>query len=304
MNYFGRNIKMRVLLIIVILTWLSNGIRAQNPNQYGEDYFMSLKTFREKVSDTISLDHLRYKIVKGDTVVPYKRSFGKDSLELNKVRYILKDTTFLDIYKSIAYRSVDKNEPRHRFWSDDIIIYFGKSVSNYYKRKLKKFIRLNLNDIPNLNIKTTNNLEKSNFVIYFDGDFEYEGRLKNNYKHRINYRTYWTGSDIDKVNLKLIPEFYTGKNAILADLIRGFVINLGFFNKSSELGCDSVFSNCYELVEDLTAIDKEILTYHYSRGFCVGMDLESFEEQDAAAREFYKYNEGSNFYVLFRKDRF
>ncbi len=304
MIYIGRNISMRRFFIIIMLICVSNNVCAQIPTGNDKDYYMSLKTFRGKVSDTISLEHLRYRIIKGDTVIPYKRSFGKDSLDLNKVKYILKDTTFLDIYKSIAYRSVDKNEPRHRFWSDDIIIYFGESVSNYYQRKMRKFIRNNLMNIKHLNIKTTHKLENSNFVIYFDGDFEYEGRLKGNYKKRMNYHTYWTGSDIDKVTLKLIPKFYSGKDAILADLLRGFVINLGYFNKSSELGCDSVFSNCYELVEDLNVIDKEILTYHYSRGFCVGMDLKSFEEQDASAREFYKYNEDSNYYVLFRKDRF
>ncbi|MGB5981341.1 MAG: hypothetical protein WBG46_04280 [Nonlabens sp.] len=303
-NFIGLTNNMRKIILILSLISTCFFVNAQDQKEETKEYYMSLKSFRQIVTDTVDIDHLDYIINNGDTLVPYKRQLGKGDNDLKNVKYILKDTTFLSIYKHIAYRSINDKDPRHRYWKDEIVVYFGETVPKGHQRFLKRFIRKNLSDINHLKIKTTRTIEQSNFIIYYDGGFEYEGRFKNDYAKRKNYYTYWNDGKINKVVLKLIPEFYNGDKAILSDLVRGLITNLGYFNRVAYLDCNSIFSNCQNLIENLSQLDKEILKYHYSYGFCVGMTLDFFEEQDATAREFYRLNPESDYPVLYHPENF
>jgi hypothetical protein len=288
-------------LFILSLILLIQTIDAQTPPTDSKDYYMSIASFREKVSDTLDISKMRMVIRNGDTLVPYGLTWIEKE-HLTKKKYILKDTTFLNLYKSVAFRAISTYKPQHRYWNEDISIYFGESVPKKHRRYLKRFIKKNLGDLDHLSITTTRNLDASNFVIYYDGDFEYDGRFYNDYSKRTRYHSYWKGSVITKVNIKLIPEFFNNEELLLSELLRTFVINLGYFNESYKLGCESVFSNCVEPVKELTLLDKELIKHHYSYGFCIGVNLQTFEEQDDEAREFYRYNPDSEFFVLLRKD--
>jgi hypothetical protein len=294
---------MRKFLVILTLLLVSQWSTSQDSLIPKEEFYMSIKSFRQQVTDTMNLEYINYIIRDGDTLIPYRRTVNETD-ELIKAKYILKDTTFLNIYKSIAFRSNKTNDPKHRFWKDEIKLFFGKSVPRKHQRFLMRFIKRNLNDIENLNITKTKKLEDSNFIIYYDGDFEYENKFENDYTSRVLYQINWNNNRINKSRIKLYPEFFNKEEQLLGELARTFINNLGYFYESSQLGCDSMFSDCTQPVERLSKIDKEILKYHYSYGFCVGMSLESFEEQDNMAREFYRLNPGSDYFILFRRDDF
>lgn len=298
-NYTWMNMSEKQLFIIC-LTLLVQSIYAQNPPKDSKDNYMSIDSFRKKFSDTLDTSKMAVVIRNGDTLVPYRISWS-DKENLIKKKYILKDTTFVTLYKSIAFRAISNSKPQHMYWKEDISIFFGKSVPKKHQRYLKRFIKKNLGDLEHLSISTTNNLDASNFVIYYDGDFEYEGRFYNDYSNRTLYYSYWKNNRIGRVNMKLTPEFFNSEELLLSELIRTFVINLGYFNESTKLGCESVFSNCIEPIKELTLIDKELIKHHYSYGFCVGVNLQTFEEQDDEAREFYRLNPDSDYYVLLKK---
>lgn len=295
-----RNSMKKALLFLTLLMVIQISY-SQKPVQNDADYYMSLKSFRNLATDTINIKYIKYIVRNGDTLVPYSSSVVENE-DLIRTKYILKDTTFLNIYKSIAYRATGNYDPQHRFWKNDIIIFFGESVPRKHRRFLMNFIKENLGDVKNLNISKTRKLEDSNFIIYYDGDFEYENKFEGDYSNRINYQTNWISNRIVKSRIKMIPEFFNNEELLLSELLRTFVINLGYFNNSKTLGCRSIFSNCMEPIQKLSAIDLEIIKYHYSYGFCVGMNLGSFMEQDDMAREFYRLNPGRDYFVLFRKD--
>lgn len=297
-KYIRLNNLLKYIVFFLLLT-VTKELAGQDIPQ-SQTLYMTLANFRSKLPDSIDIDKLNYIIRGNDTLVPYKRTYDKDKFERHK--YILKDTTFISLYKEIAFRALKGENSKHRYWDEEIKLFFGKSVPKKHIRYLLSFIKKNLKEVENLNVSRTNKVEDSNFIIYYQGDFEYEGRFVNNLDKPCEYYSYWTRNTINRVSLKITPEYYANEKFLLSELLRNFIINLGYFNKLSTLDCSSIFSDCPEIITELSLLDREILKYHYSYYFCVGMDLKFFEEQNLMAREFYRVNPDSDYFVLYRRN--
>jgi hypothetical protein len=78
---------------------------------------------------------------------------------------------------------------------------------------------------------------------------------------------------------------YFNETLRLYELKKYFIQNLGYFNLINDFDCDSYFSNCYSPNKKLSALDLELIKYHYSYGICKGTDLNTFQEQHQRAKE-------------------
>jgi hypothetical protein len=228
--------------------------------------------------DNLNLDSLEYIVRNGDTLIQYA---FKDDPNRIRVPFDYRDSTFLNYYIPIAFRlhkdTKDSLKESHKYWRNDIKIFFGKHISKNLKKEFLSFAKKLDNTIDSLKIYPVKSLEASNYVIYTSEDYEYEPQMTNN--KNSGYYVYWKKSNkIYKGAIKLNDEKQFNDRLKLYELKRHFVQSLGYFRYDDRLDCKHFFSNCYSPEKQLTALDLEILKYHYSYGICKGITLESFQE--------------------------
>lgn len=246
--------------------------------------FVTYEVFKEKFKPT---DSIGFTIWENDTLIKltdYKPPKGVP------VPYEFKDSTFLEVYKKIAFNIIHKdsiNTKPMKYWKDDIRIFFSKSISKSVVKDFMNFAKKIDSEVDSLQIYQVKKLEQSNYIIYHNDNYEYEPSLRN-YK-RSSYWVYWNKKNqlnraylrIDKNNM------FTEKLEIqkIKDLFFG---SLGRFRLNNELSCDSYFSNCYSDNKQLSQFDLELLKYHYSYGICKGTRKKTFETQHKQSKEVLK----------------
>lgn len=279
---------MRICILIVFLI-TSGFCTAQNKPDTIAKRYMPLKHYKLRYSDKplTKNDSANFFFHNNDTLVLLD---GPHPKNLISVRYEYKDSTFLDYYKKAAFNhtadSVNKKTTM-KYWKNDIKIFFSKSVSKTTKKDLMSFAKTIAGHVDSLRIYEVKRLEDSNYIIYYTGDYEYEAQLTFNKDSRANY-SWWNGSNqIYRHTVRLNTQTYFSEKLLQYKLRKAFIISLGYFRLLNDLDCENYFSNCYSENKKLTALDIEILKYHYSYGICKGTSLETFEKQhEMAQRDF------------------
>jgi len=227
-------------------------------------------------------DSLNFQYRNGDTLVLIE----DDNRNKTSVPYEYKDSTFLDVYKKMAFRQAKKRDTTQtmKYWKDDIKIYFSDNISQKVKKELMSFAKTISSNIDSLNIYRVKKQEDANFTIYYKGSEEYEPKLKAQDKD--GYWVYWNRrNQINKAFIKLNPDYFFNDKLRIYKLKQRFIQTLGYFSFSYILDCKNFLSNCYSEEKTLSDIDIKIIKYHYSYGICKGTNLKTFEDQHKRAKE-------------------
>jgi len=206
----------------------------------------------------------------------------------NVVAYEYKDSTFLSQYKKIAFahkKDSDSSKTSMKYWKDPINIFFSKSVKRRTKKKFMRFAKAITDQVDSLSISEVKKVEKSNFIVYYNGDYEYESKLSQ--RNKTDFYMYWRNNKIYKNAIRIDPNYYFNENLRLYKLKEYFIISLGRFRLSDDLSCENYLSDCYSDNKTLTELDLEIIKYHYSYGICKGIDFETFENIHKESKEFF-----------------
>lgn len=269
------------IFILVGIWMLSMLVRAQEDPQIKSRYYISKQNFEKNYS---TKDSIGFTLKDGDTLIGVKNHHKPEGVP---VPYEYKDSTFLELYKKVAFQPIHKdssNTKPMKYWKDDIKIFFSEGMSKSVIKAVLKFTNVIDKEVDSLKIKRVKNLQDSNYVIYYNTDYEYSNDIKNN-----KASSYWVSwnrkSQIDRGYIRIIkPNMFSDKLA-QQKIKELFVESLGWFVLNNELGCESYFSNCYSDDKNLSQLDLELIKYHYSYGICKGTRLKDFEEQHKHAKE-------------------
>ncbi len=279
---------MRSLLITCFL--LINALsysQKKTDTIWNTNTYVSLKSYKNTYGEPLTKkDSLNFKFKDNDTLVlikDYVRPQG------TMVPYEFKDSTFLYYYKKVAFNhkndSINKKTSM-KYWKDDIRIFFSKSVSKKTKKDFMLFADQIDKAVDSLHIKEVKNVEDSNYIIYYFGDYEYESRM-DNYTYSTFYAS-WKHNKIYRTTIRLDESAFFGDALIQYKLRELFFQSIGYFVLIDDFACESYFSNCYSPNKRLTELDIELLKYHYSYGICKGTSLETFEGQHQKAKEIFE----------------
>ncbi|WP_412561016.1 hypothetical protein [Winogradskyella sp. MIT101101] len=244
-------------------------------------YLVPKDHFKEKYKPS---DSLGFIIKNGDTLIRVDRFISPKGVA---VPYEYKDSTFLELYKKIAFQPIHKdssNTKPMKYWKDDIRIYFSENMSKSVIRDVMEFAQKIDEEVDSLKISKVKKIEDSNYVIYYDTDYEYLNEIKN--KKKSDYWISWNGKNqIERGYLRIVKSRMFSEKLTIQKIRELFFGTLGWFYLQDDLDCDNYVANCYSDSKHLTAIDLEILRYHYSYGICKGTSLKTFEAQHRQCKE-------------------
>ncbi len=250
--------------------------------------YVPIKQYKKKFTEDLTKeDSLNFKFKDNDTLVMVNQTVSRGVY----VPYEEKDSVFLANYKKIAFnhkKGEFSYDTRMKYWEKPIKIFFSKDVSKNVREEFMKFTKEISSEIDSLNISRVRKLEDSNYVIYYSGNYEYESRI-HHYKSS-NYYAYWSlhSSQIYRNSMRIHIEKEFNDTLVLKKMKDLFLQSLGQFKFLDEFECDNYFANCHSDKKKFSALDLEILKYHYSYGICKGTDLLTFEEQHKQAQELLK----------------
>ncbi|MTE25518.1 hypothetical protein [Winogradskyella ouciana] len=231
-----------------------------------------------------SKDSLGFIVRDGDTLIRVENYIESKS---PSVPYEYKDSTFLELYKKIAFQPIHKdssNTKPMKYWKDDIRIYFSENMSKSVIRDVMEFAHKIDEEVDSLKITKVKKIEDSNYVIYYDTDYEYLNEIKN--KKKSDYWISWNGKNqIERGYLRIVKSRMFSEKLTTQKIRELFFGTLGWFYLQDDLDCDNYVANCYSDSKHLTAIDLEILRYHYSYGICKRTSLKTFEAQHRQCKE-------------------
>ena len=202
-----------------------------------------------------------------------------DHVDMSKSRpFEFRDSTFLELYKNVAFNPSKKDQNGkvfHRYWKQPLKIYVSPSISKGSKKFLENLTDEIKNGIDSLKISFVKDLNDANFVLYSNGDFDYEPKITG--KH--DYYVYWNGrNQIYKAYIK-VDQTMAFNETLLNNMIREhFIVTLGYFTLTDKIRCSNLLANCYDPTKSLSSLDKELIKYHYSYGICKGIELSTFNE--------------------------
>lgn len=255
-------------------------------------------TIKKKYKKPLTAKDSASFMIRGNDTLVYVENYPKANGV--RVEYEYKDSTFLHYYKDVAFQyKVDslKSKASMRYWKEGLRIYLSKSIFGKPKREFKRFAKEIGEVSDSLKVSFVSKVEESNYIIYAQGDFEYESSLIN--QKYSDFYLFWNGKNqIYKCALKVNKKQMFNNELLTYKLKELFFKSLGYFSLSDELSCDNYFSNCFSKNKKLSRLDKALLKYHYSYGICKGTTLSVFEEQQQLMKKSLKENPNAKLYFL------
>ncbi|HIB37302.1 hypothetical protein [Mesonia sp.] len=298
-----KNLKIKQITILsfIINTLLIFSLQSQIHIK-SEYAYVNKESFKKIKLDSPEVQSLGYQVLNTDTLIKIENKYlEKFNAKRKRIRvpYEFKDSTFLDIYKNVVYRThltpKEKNKWRMKLWKDTLKVYFNNAVPKSHKQSLMKFADKVSKKVDSLNIVQVNDINDSNYIIYYIDDktkIDYELAIEN---ERAGYYIRWDGAWITKCRLKINTLSSLGDLEDMVLLKYYFFLSLGYFSYSNQITPKAYLSSSRE-ISKLTEIDLEILKYHYSYGICKGTDLETFEYQHRKMKESLKENPNNKLY--------
>lgn len=274
-------IKWRIIInitFILIPIYIIGQEKQQTPKSRA---YIPKQLFEEKYSPN---DSIGYIIRDNDTLIGVENYIKPKGIP---VPYEYKDSTFLEVYKKIAFWPIHKDSADSqtmKYWKDDLKIYFSPNITKSIIKDVMKFAGKIDKEVDSLKIIKVENIEDSNYVIYYNTDYEYLEKMKN--KKSSDYWVFWNGKNqIERAYIRIVKDQEFSEKLIKQKIKELFFGTLGRFKWQNELACEHYFSNCHSDEKHLTTLDLELLKYHYSYGICKGTSLLTFEEQHRRSKE-------------------
>lgn len=212
----------------------------------------------------------------------YNLSFLKDSLV---------NASHLRQYKTMVFRYSNRNSKTIYYlhqWSVPIVIYFDKSFPKEIKSEFEIFYS-KFNNINNLSISFTNNIEKANYyfkvtenpINAYDADYEFDSEEEKE-------NSVLTGATYSLMNFD--NKFYSGvlfvnekqitnHNKLIKQLKQLFFMSLGsFYLTSSKSKTNSLLSKKYTNSQIISERDIAFMKIHYANIFSQKIDSDAFQE--------------------------
>ena len=172
-------------LIITIFIFLIP-LKTFSQHNTTEITYVNKKSFKTIQKKYPQIDSLGFKVENSDTLIKVNPELiSKMYNNMVKVPYEYKDSTFLDIYKNVVYRThlvpKENNKWKMKLWKDTLKVYFNKAVPKSHKKSLMKLASKVSRKVDSLNIIQVNNLKDSNYIIYYinkEEPFDYELAIK------------------------------------------------------------------------------------------------------------------------------
>lgn len=244
-------------------------------------------------------DSLGFRVIHGDTLV-IAQNFDLKIPNGIRVPFEYRDSTFIEYYKKVAfYHTTNIINPNTtmKYWKEPINIYITDKYSKKVKKDFNAFTKDISNQIDSLHIKIVKDINKANFVIYTNDDFNYDPNLS--ITGRSTNYSYWNNKNqLYKCFIKINQKNLFNDDLQLYELKVNFIQMLGYFKPQDDFECKSYFSTCYSSNKQITELDLSLLKYHYSYGYCKGVTLESFEQQQASAWRAKKKNPKNKFTII------
>lgn len=267
------------LFTIALTNAQHHGVKNVDPSKNNRQY-IGIEGYKKLYKRAPDLsDPSNYFILKGDTLIAIDNKIFKS------VAFEYRDENFLKVYKSVAFNpgSKNKNGKSHlKFWKTPLKIFFSERVPSQTQKSLKKFAGEIAKGIDSLQISFVKDIDKANYIIYVDGDFEYNSYLD---KKEADYYINWNGkSQITKGFIRVDRKVFFNETLLNEKMQELFVASLGYFTATDKINCQSYFSKCLDQKKSFGELDKEILKYHYSYGICKGIDESTFDELHEKAK--------------------
>lgn len=283
----NKKLLLAIIFFFSILTHQAQHKAKHKLNRSGVVY-ISIKQYKRIYNKVLTKsDSLNFKFRNNDTLVKVQNYKVPKGIS---VPYEYKDSSFLSLYKKVAFNhkndSIDKKTTM-KYWKKPIKIYFSKSINKKTKKEFLKFTQQISEKVDSLNISVVKKVEESNYIIYYNNDFEYESRMEN-YKYTDYYLHWNKKNQLYRCSLKINIDNNFNEKQRLYKLKDFFLRSLGRFKFTNDFNCESFFSDCYSDQKKLSAFDFELLKYHYSYGICKGTTLEIFENQHNNSKKTYK----------------
>jgi len=275
---------MKQLIITIAVVFFTSVVLAQTQTISVVKRYMPIHIYKTQFKKPLTKsDTLNFRIIENDTLVLLADQTLPEGV---RVPYEPKDSTFLSYYRKVAFQHKNNkysNKTSMKYWKDDIKIFFSESVSKKTKKEFMSLVKQIDEAVDSLRIKEVKKIKDSNYAIYYAGDYEYEPRMYHN--KRSDYYISWSHNKIYRGAIRLDQDEQSRDDLLQFKMREFFIKSLGHFKFIGDFDCDSYFSNCYSPHKKLTAMDLELLKYHYSYGICKGTDLKTFDEQHARAQE-------------------
>lgn len=256
--------------ILVLFLILSNSGFSQNEEQPPRPRI----SFTKLDSKNVDIEELSYTVSSKDTF--HREEFKL--LDLSKFEYDEEKTPrLLEHYKtSVFFGSKKTSRTVYRLlqWKAPLIIYFDKKIPNRIKKKVQAFYS-QTNEIENLTITFTKDIEKANYRIYitdetFDIDPEDYGLIDALEKQKFFFTncTYSLVKDnidgIKACTMKISEKQLSNDEILLINLKQGIFFSLGRFYSNYGLNPDESLTNLIYTNKDvLSDLDFSILRLHY-----------------------------------------
>lgn len=224
-----------------------------------------------------------------DTLIVVK----KNSIDLSGFDLTSKDSKeFLLRYMlSIFYCCNENSTQTYSLlqWNTPINVYFDKSIPKEIKKNLKHFIN-QLNNIPNLTISVSKKVKNANYLITKSGKtFSFSRELYKFESKEEEQNFAFNNGDyiplVDRNNkiygciLELNPENILDNTVFESNLKQLFFLSLGrFFLNVKKNEEHSFFNFKYNLNNDVSPEDLELLKFHYQNIYPQKIDLNVFRE--------------------------
>ncbi|MEM5566312.1 hypothetical protein WNY78_14415 [Psychroserpens sp. AS72] len=239
-------------------------------------------------SKNIESEALLYTISSRDTFYREELKY----LDLSDFQYDKEKTPklFSHYKKSVFYRTKKHSKKVYRIfqWKVPVVIYFDKEIPNKIKKEVKSFYS-QVNDIDNLSVTFTNNIDKANYRVQItDEIFSTNSKTyKLSEKFTVNnyffdYCNYFLINDnrngIIGCSLKINREQLNNNDHLLANIKQGIFLSLGRFFLNASLMDESILTNLiYENEKIISDLDLSILKLHYYQLYNRRIDGTDFE---------------------------
>lgn len=270
---------------IVILFFI---ISSSGFSQVEEDVINPSIRFSKLDSKSSNNRELAYTVSNNDTFYRKEIKFKNLSdFQYDKV----KTPKLLEHYKlSVFYLTKKHSKKVYRLlqWKVPIVVYFDKEIPNRIKKEVKMFYS-QLENIDNLSITFTNDIDKANYriqtthEIFNENSKDYGVADKFNVNNYIfDYCNYFLITDkrdgIIGCSLKINREQLNNDDYLLANIKQGFFLSLGRFFLNPSLMEEGILTNTiYENEKGISDLDLSILKLHYYQLYHRRIDGTDFE---------------------------
>ena len=286
-------VQITFLLVFICMAVFSQEIPEKKS---GQTYYLPLKEYKKLGNELTQQDIRDFRFHQGDTLIKmpldYVPQKDENKFQLN---YEYRKPKFLEIYKEVVFRN---DRQRLRLWEKEIKMFFDPSIPEKHRNAIRYLAQGLSGAVDSLKISEVEKREDANYHLYYTNSKDtvnYEPQLKNT---KSGYWVYWDKRNrLERGFIKIDTDSIKNPVYQIANLKYQFFYSLGMFNNSNQFKSNAYLSNSNK-IRNLTALDMEILKYHYSNDKPNGVDKKGFEKFHREIQEIHQKDPSAKFYII------